>query len=196
MKASNFIMALLAVLFAVFIWPTLYHRDKVISGSKIYPLRTNRISEHVQYYDGKKWRDPPIPIDDSKVKSDVSTTKMPESVTTTSVAPQFPEYEKWKVEHIESDRIAAQQAARQSLINEVHQRKLNYYECWGKGVLSYALDESRCGIDACKKLGDALCEYTFYRLAGQALEEMGRREEAQEYFRLSAEVLDSPKRKE
>lgn len=53
--------ALVVVILAIFFWPTLYRYDTIPSGDKTYQVRINRITGDMTYFDGGKWKNPPIP---------------------------------------------------------------------------------------------------------------------------------------
>ena len=53
--------ALIVVLLAAFFWPTLYHYATIPSGDQAYQIRTNRITGSMTYFDGEKWKNPPVP---------------------------------------------------------------------------------------------------------------------------------------
>jgi len=53
--------ALVVLLLAAFFWPTLYHYATIPSGDRVYQVRTNRITGTMTYFDGEKWKNPPIP---------------------------------------------------------------------------------------------------------------------------------------
>lgn len=57
------IAAVLAVLLGAFVWPTLYRYDIIKAGDKIYPLRINRLTSDITYFNGKAWTPPPVPVD-------------------------------------------------------------------------------------------------------------------------------------
>jgi cell division septation protein DedD len=48
------------LLYAAFFWPTLYDVSSITSGDKIYPVRINRITGNVVYFDGEQWRPTPV----------------------------------------------------------------------------------------------------------------------------------------
>lgn len=50
--------AVITLLFLL--WPTLYHYDSLKVGNKVYPLRINRLTAHLAYFDGKAWLDSPM----------------------------------------------------------------------------------------------------------------------------------------
>jgi cell division septation protein DedD len=54
------IVLLAGVLSVLFVYPTMYERRSMKYGDKTYPVKINRITQSVQYYDGKKWRNKPL----------------------------------------------------------------------------------------------------------------------------------------
>lgn len=44
----------------LFLWPTLYHYGALNLGGEVYPLRVNRLTGDVAYFDGMKWMKPPL----------------------------------------------------------------------------------------------------------------------------------------
>lgn len=48
------------VLFAVFIWPTNYYYYSIKFGDKICPVKINRFTGSVKYFDGGRWYDNPM----------------------------------------------------------------------------------------------------------------------------------------
>jgi hypothetical protein len=53
---------LCVVLLGVFFWPTLYDVSSIRTGDESYPIRMNRITGRVAYYDGGQWRPGPVPV--------------------------------------------------------------------------------------------------------------------------------------
>jgi cell division septation protein DedD len=49
------------LLYSAIFWPTLYDVASINTGGKIYPIRINRITGNVFYFDGEQWRDAPVP---------------------------------------------------------------------------------------------------------------------------------------
>lgn len=49
------------LLYGAFFWPTLYDLTLIHTGGKMYPLRINRITGDVAYFDGEQWRHTPVP---------------------------------------------------------------------------------------------------------------------------------------
>ena len=60
---AGIISAVILVLLGMFVWPTLYRYDVIKAGDKVYPLRINRVTSDIAYFNGKKWSPPPVPID-------------------------------------------------------------------------------------------------------------------------------------
>ena len=57
-------IAVIAMLIiGLFVWPTIYRFDVIKAGDKIYPLRINRLTSGIAYFNGKDWSPPPVPID-------------------------------------------------------------------------------------------------------------------------------------
>jgi hypothetical protein len=54
-------VCLTVLLYGVFFWPRLYDVASVKTGDKIYPVRINRITGNVNYFDGEAWRNAPVP---------------------------------------------------------------------------------------------------------------------------------------
>lgn len=50
------------LLYAVLFWPGLYHYEAIRMGGREYPIRINRLTTHVQYFNGQSWLDPPLQI--------------------------------------------------------------------------------------------------------------------------------------
>lgn len=69
--------------FGVFFWPTLYDVAMIHQDGRLYPLRVNRITGDVLYFDGQQWRDTPIPTS----KSSVPGTPLAAAPPTVSSAP-------------------------------------------------------------------------------------------------------------
>ena len=49
------------LLYGAFFWPTLYDLALINTGDKMYPIRINRITGNVVYFDGEQWRNAPVP---------------------------------------------------------------------------------------------------------------------------------------
>lgn len=49
------------LLYGAIFWPTLYDVVSINTGGKIYPVRINRITGNVVYFDGEQWRNAPVP---------------------------------------------------------------------------------------------------------------------------------------
>ncbi|MFH1080807.1 MAG: SPOR domain-containing protein [Pseudomonadota bacterium] len=49
------------LLYGVIFWPTLYDAASINTDGKMYPLRINRITGSVVYFDGEQWRNTPVP---------------------------------------------------------------------------------------------------------------------------------------
>jgi cell division septation protein DedD len=49
------------LLYSAIFWPTLYDVASINTGGKIYPIRINRITGNVIYFDGEQWRSAPVP---------------------------------------------------------------------------------------------------------------------------------------
>ena len=54
------IVLLAGVLSALFVYPTMYEHRSMKYGDKTYPVKINRITQSVQYYDGEEWRKKPL----------------------------------------------------------------------------------------------------------------------------------------
>lgn len=54
-------VCLSVLLYGAFFWPTLYDVASISAGNKIYPIRINRITGSVVYFDGEQWRKAPVP---------------------------------------------------------------------------------------------------------------------------------------
>lgn len=54
----------------VFLWPSLYHYDAISLGGKEYPLRINRITSQVTYFNGKQWIVPTGPVEMMQQKTE------------------------------------------------------------------------------------------------------------------------------
>ena len=59
--ATAVFVCLCVMLYAVFFWPTLYEVATIKAGNNSYPVRINRITGNVIYFDGEQWRETPIP---------------------------------------------------------------------------------------------------------------------------------------
>lgn len=69
------VIAMLGVLlFGAFIWPTPYEVSSVTKNGKTYPLRINRATGSIAYFDGVAWLTSPIP-DASSLQSTAKVTK-------------------------------------------------------------------------------------------------------------------------
>jgi cell division septation protein DedD len=55
------IVCVCVLLYGAIFWPTLYDVGSISTGDKIYPIRINRITGNVFYFDGEKWRNAPVP---------------------------------------------------------------------------------------------------------------------------------------
>ncbi|MBN2439044.1 MAG: SPOR domain-containing protein [Deltaproteobacteria bacterium] len=56
--------AFIAVILVLgFLWPTLYHYEAIRLGGNDYPLRINRLTSHAQYFDGRRWLEPPLRVE-------------------------------------------------------------------------------------------------------------------------------------
>jgi cell division septation protein DedD len=70
-------VCLCGLFYAVFFWPTLYDIAIINTGNRSYPIRMNRITGSVLYFDGNQWRNTPVPfpavIDPAAVPSDKKT---------------------------------------------------------------------------------------------------------------------------
>ena len=49
------------LLYGAIFWPTLYDVALINTGDKMYPIRINRITGNVVYFDGEQWRNAPVP---------------------------------------------------------------------------------------------------------------------------------------
>jgi cell division septation protein DedD len=49
------------LLYGAIFWPTLYDVASINTDGKIYPIRINRITGNVVYFDGEQWRNAPVP---------------------------------------------------------------------------------------------------------------------------------------
>jgi len=55
------IVCVCVLLYGAIFWPTLYDVASISTGDKIYPIRINRITGNVFYFDGEQWRNAPVP---------------------------------------------------------------------------------------------------------------------------------------
>ncbi len=55
------------LLYGAFFWPTLYDLTLINTGGKMYPIRINRITRNVVYFDGERWRNAPVPASEPHV---------------------------------------------------------------------------------------------------------------------------------
>jgi cell division septation protein DedD len=55
------------LLYGTIFWPTLYDVASINTGGKIYPIRINRITGNVAYFDGEQWRNTPVPASEPPV---------------------------------------------------------------------------------------------------------------------------------
>ncbi len=55
------IVCVCVLLYGAIFWPTLYDTASISTGDKIYPIRINRITGNVFYFDGEQWRNAPVP---------------------------------------------------------------------------------------------------------------------------------------
>ena len=54
------IVLVAGALSALFVYPTMYEHRSMKYGDKTYPVKINRITRSVQYYDGNEWRSKPL----------------------------------------------------------------------------------------------------------------------------------------
>jgi cell division septation protein DedD len=80
-------VCLSVLLYAAFFWPTLYDVASISAGNKIYPIRINRITGSVVYFDGEQWRKTPLPASAAPVvpAMSVPVPAPPAPAATTSV---------------------------------------------------------------------------------------------------------------
>jgi cell division septation protein DedD len=70
------VATMVVLTFMFLVWPTLYHYDSLKVGTKIYPLRINRLTAHLAYFDGKAWLDSSI-LDDITSQQAVDSQPFP-----------------------------------------------------------------------------------------------------------------------
>ncbi|MBA4398039.1 MAG: hypothetical protein C0394_11750 [Syntrophus sp. (in: bacteria)] len=78
------------LLYGAFFWPTLYELSLIHTGGKMYPLRINRITGIVVYFDGEQWRSAPVPASEAPVPAPpvpVATAPAPEAPVSAAAAP-------------------------------------------------------------------------------------------------------------
>ena len=91
-RAAVFVCVCVLLYGAIF-WPTLYDVASINTGGKIYPIRINRITGNVVYFDGEQWRNAPVPASGLPVPAapaPVSTAPAPEASVPAPAAPVTP----------------------------------------------------------------------------------------------------------
>jgi cell division septation protein DedD len=79
-------VCLSVLLYGAFFWPTLYDVASISAGNKIYPIRINRITGSVVYFDGEQWRKAPLPASAAPLPAmSVPVPAAPAPAATTSV---------------------------------------------------------------------------------------------------------------
>ena len=83
-------VCLCVLLYAAFFWPTLYDISTINTGNRNYPIRMNRITGNVLYFDGGQWRNTPIPApaaaDPSVLPSDKTALSLRQDAPTPAPA--------------------------------------------------------------------------------------------------------------
>ena len=77
------IVCVCVLLYGAIFWPTLYDVASISTGDKIYPIRINRITGNVFYFDGEQWRNAPVPA----TSLPVPEASVPAPATPVAVAP-------------------------------------------------------------------------------------------------------------
>ncbi|MFA5180320.1 MAG: SPOR domain-containing protein [Syntrophales bacterium] len=54
-----FTLSLLCMV-AIFFWPTIYYYESLNLGEKVYPLRINKLTGEISYFNGTLWLSPPV----------------------------------------------------------------------------------------------------------------------------------------
>jgi cell division septation protein DedD len=78
------------LLYGAIFWPTLYDVASINTGGKIYPIRINRITGNVVYFDGEQWRSAPVPASSKLVPATpvpVAAAPAPETSVPAPAAP-------------------------------------------------------------------------------------------------------------
>lgn len=78
------------LLYGAFFWPTLYDLTLIHTGGKMYPIRINRITGNVVYFDGEQWRNAPVPASGAPVPATplpVTTAPAQEASVPAAAAP-------------------------------------------------------------------------------------------------------------
>jgi len=57
------LIALSCIIVAILIWPKIYLYESIDSGGKNYLLRINSLTGGAMYFDGREWRQSPLPAD-------------------------------------------------------------------------------------------------------------------------------------
>lgn len=71
------------LIYGAIFWPTLYEAAMIQRDGNLYPVRINRITGHVAYFDGGQWRPAPIPAS----RPAVPATPVPVAAALTAAAP-------------------------------------------------------------------------------------------------------------
>jgi hypothetical protein len=74
--STGSVATMVVVIFMFFVWPTLYHYNSLKVGNKLYPVRINRLTAHLAYFDGKTWLDSPI-FEDMASRQAVNSQPLP-----------------------------------------------------------------------------------------------------------------------
>lgn len=74
------------------LWSTLYYYDTFQSDGNVYPLRINRFTGSIAFFDGAKWSPPPLPVGPFLRKStgEAPSGGRPEGEPTLTAPPQTP----------------------------------------------------------------------------------------------------------
>lgn len=78
------------LLYGAFFWPTLYDLALINTGDKMYPIRINRITGNVVYFDGEQWCNAPVPASGPPVPATpvpVAAAPAPEASVPAPAAP-------------------------------------------------------------------------------------------------------------
>lgn len=55
-RRSLYAITAAVIVFALTVWPSLYHYESISGGGSTYPVRINRFTGHTEMFDGSEWR--------------------------------------------------------------------------------------------------------------------------------------------